>query len=76
MCQQKNAVVVRYFKDGKVVFRFLSLTGVKDSSAEGLFQTIIGFFHENKININNLLGLAADKASVMQGNKLLCTQFN
>lgn len=48
--------------------RFLGLIHVKDSTAEGLFTSIMTFLTENKINVKNLLGLAADNCSVMMGS--------
>lgn len=62
-------IVVRYYKDGYICDRFLGLIKIIIGSAENLFYAIFNFFAENNINIENLIGFAADNASVMQGNK-------
>lgn len=62
-------IVARYFKDMRVTDSYLSLIEVNDGTAEALFKSILNFFGNHNINIKNLLGLAADNASVMQGNK-------
>lgn len=62
-------VLARFYKNHKVVDHYLSLIEVKDSSAKNLYEAIIDFFTRNNINSRNMLGLGADNASVMQGNK-------
>ncbi|XP_066969329.1 protein FAM200C-like [Macrobrachium rosenbergii] len=64
------AIVVRVVNTEKctVEDKFLQLLDVEDSSAEGLFQLLSTFFYENNIPFSNMLGFAADNASVMMGN--------
>lgn len=63
------AIVVRVlnFKKRTVDDKFLQLLDVEDSSAEGLFQLLNKFFETNGIPFSNMLGFAADNASVMMG---------
>lgn len=65
------AIVIRYFDSDckKVRECFLGLIGVENKSAEGIFNSIITFLNSNKINIKNLVGLAADNTNVMMGDK-------
>lgn len=64
------AIVVRVVNTEKcsVEDKFLQLLDVEDSSAEGLFQRLSIFFNDNGIPFANMLGFAADNASVMMGS--------
>lgn len=64
------AIVVRVVnkEKGTVDDRFLQLLDVEDSSAEGLFQLLSNFFEANGIPFANMIGFAADNASVMMGS--------
>lgn len=65
------AVVVRYYQNSveKVCDRFLGLVEVEKGSAESLFNSIIELLNNYKIKIENMIGFAADNASVMMGKK-------
>ncbi|XP_063860623.1 LOW QUALITY PROTEIN: uncharacterized protein LOC135100933 [Scylla paramamosain] len=64
------AIVVRVVNTQQctVEDKFLQLLDVEDSSAEGLFHLLSTFFDENGIPFENMLGFAADNASVMMGS--------
>lgn len=61
------AIAIRYFKSNIVPDRFLAMIEITDHSADGLFQAIIKTLQQNKIPIQQLVGFAADNASVMKG---------
>lgn len=64
------AIIARYFDDGtnEVRDRFLGLLEVSSCTANALYESITEFFILNKIPLKNMIGLAADNASVMMGN--------
>lgn len=64
------AMVARFFDPSERAWKdhFLALIKVKSSTAEDLFNTVSNFFAEQQISLNNLIGFAADNASVMMGN--------
>ena len=64
------AVVVRIVNKEKEIVedKFLHLLDVEDCSAESLFQIIKQFFEKHGIPFENMVGYAADNASVMMGN--------
>lgn len=64
------AVAVRFFDDEikRVKDRCFALIEIENATADGLFQEICALLKNNNIPINNLVGFAADNASVMMGN--------
>ncbi|XP_053949416.1 uncharacterized protein LOC128857695 [Anastrepha ludens] len=63
------ALVVRYFdkENGKIRDHFLSLIELDKSDSKTIFESIKAFFERFKIPLTNLIGFAADNASVMMG---------
>ncbi|EFA13157.1 Zinc finger protein 862-like Protein [Tribolium castaneum] len=62
-------VLVRYFKDGRVVDRILAVIKVEDASAEALFVSIKHILDTQSVPYKNLIALAADNASTMMRRK-------
>lgn len=64
------AVVARVVNYEKAIVedRFLQLIDVEDASADGLFNVLCTFMDTHGIPFKNMLGYAADNASVMMGN--------
>ncbi|XP_064083008.1 uncharacterized protein LOC135199023 [Macrobrachium nipponense] len=64
------AVVVRVVDHEKTLVedRFVQLIDVEDASAEGLFKVLSTFMDSHGIPFENMIGYAADNASVMMGN--------
>lgn len=69
--QKSLALVVRYYDDSLQCVRdsFFGLLKLELSNAESIFLAIKTYLLKFNIPIDNLIGLAADNASVMQGNK-------
>lgn len=63
------AVVIRFCHNNKAKDRFLGLIRVESATAEALFNVIVELLNNNRIPLENLIGLAADNASVMMGQK-------
>ncbi|KAJ8932884.1 hypothetical protein NQ314_014365 [Rhamnusium bicolor] len=63
------AVIARYYRNDPVDDKYLGLVEVKEATAESLFNAIKQLLQENEIPLSNMIGLVADNASVMQGNK-------
>lgn len=62
------AVIARYYTKGKVCDTFLELMEISQGTAENIYNSIVSFFNENHIDYkSNMIGLAADGASVMMG---------
>lgn len=63
------AVVVRYYDDStkSVEDSFLNIIDVKDATSSALFETLLELLNKLKVPLSNLLGFAADNASVMMG---------
>lgn len=51
----------------RVVDRFLGLSKVESATAESIYQTVLKCLAEVGIRIENMIGFAADNASVMMG---------
>ena len=64
------ALVVRTIDNKKERVRdlFLHLIDVKDSTAEGIYNSLVEFFTKHNIPFANMIGYAADNAAVMMGN--------
>lgn len=67
--EKSLALVVRYYDETKMTIqdRFFGLVKLKDFAAEAIFNKIVNYIEEQNIPISNLIGLAADNASVMMG---------
>lgn len=63
------AVVIRYFCGTRVRDRFLGLLEALDLTAEGLYGSLMACLEKNYIPINQMIGIAADNANVMIGDK-------
>lgn len=64
------SIVVRTKLNNKISDMFLSLIKIEQANAESIYAVIQKLFVDNGINYkNNLIGLAADGASVMTGTK-------
>ncbi|CAH0551284.1 unnamed protein product [Brassicogethes aeneus] len=61
------AVVVRYCKNGVVHDKFLTLIEVQSCTASDLFAAIKKELDDNQVPYKNIIGFAADHASVMMG---------
>lgn len=70
--EKSLALVVRYYdeKTMSVRDRFFGLLKLEDCTAEAIFNAICNYITKNDIPINNLIGLAADNASVMIGKHI------
>lgn len=55
------AVVVRVFDDYSIKDKFLTLLKVENATAEGLLTSLLCFFKENNISINNMIGKFCSK---------------
>lgn len=58
---------VRYIKDSIIRERFISFIPIEGHTAEYLFQIVMSFHEENKINIDNCRGQSYDNAHNMSG---------
>lgn len=69
--QKSLALVVRYYDEllKKVRDSFFGLIKLESCNAESIFLAIQSHLAEYDIPVQNLIGFAADNASVMQGNK-------
>lgn len=67
--EKSLALVVRFYndKEKQVKDHFFGLIKVNECNAEAIFNHIVNYFKELKIPIENLIGFAADNASVMMG---------
>ena len=65
------AVIARVHDDreGKAKDLFLDLIEVTDASAEGLYKAICDLLSACNVPLKNMIGFAADNASVMMGNQ-------
>lgn len=61
------AVIVRYFKDSRVIDRFLDLVPCENGTAEGIFAAIEECLKKNKVDMQMMIGFGADNCSVMMG---------
>ncbi|XP_046608736.1 uncharacterized protein LOC124299522 [Neodiprion virginianus] len=66
--EKSLAIVVRFYDNDKCKDRFLGLIKVQSRTANDIFTAICNFFKEKNIPVTNMIGLAADNASVMMGN--------
>lgn len=67
-CNKCLAVVVRFFKNGKVQDAFLDLIELDSSTSVGIYLCFKKLLDDNNIPYNNVVGVAADNANVMMGN--------
>lgn len=67
--EKSLAIVARFYDDEqkKCKDKFLGLIKVTSCTAEDLFNTICNYFKDLEIPISNMIGLAANNASVMMG---------
>ncbi|KAL1488195.1 hypothetical protein ABEB36_015152 [Hypothenemus hampei] len=68
--QKSLIIVVKYFKEGKIIERVLDLIRVKEGTANALFITIKNLLLESAIPFNNIVSFAADNANTMMGEKM------
>lgn len=61
------AIIVRVFQVNVVRDRFLGLIEIDDHTALGIFRAITAKLEAHDIPLKNLIGFAADNASVMMG---------
>lgn len=66
--EKSLAIVARFYDSGECKDKFLGLIKVKSCGANDIFNAICNYFRNNNIPITNMIGLAADNASVMMGN--------
>ena len=64
---EQLAVVIKYVLHGNVYERFLSMTPLKDLSAEGIANDICQVLTRNGVNLLNCISQTYDGASVMSG---------
>ncbi|EEZ98954.1 hypothetical protein TcasGA2_TC004808 [Tribolium castaneum] len=62
------AIVIRYCFNNLPRDRVFGIVKVEESNAESLFNIIIKLLKDNKIDLKDMLGFAADNASVMMGH--------
>ena len=75
------SIVIRYLNRSlDIVERLVSVQRVKESSAEGLFNTLQEILKESSLSLNDAVGQSYDGASVMTGKykgvKTLVQQLN
>lgn len=61
------AIIVRFYQNGVVRDQFLELVEVADQSANGIFSLVLSTLAKHSLPLNNMIGFAADNASVMMG---------
>ncbi|KAF2886018.1 hypothetical protein ILUMI_20153, partial [Ignelater luminosus] len=66
--EKSLALVVRFFDCDQWKDKFLGLLKVKSCSAEDLFDVICKYLNSLSVLMENIIGFAADNASVMMGN--------
>ena len=63
------SIIIRYLNRSLDIFeRLLSVQRVKESSAEGLFNTLQEILKESSLSLKDAVGQSYDGASVMTGN--------
>nr|XP_023013328.1 uncharacterized protein LOC111503289 [Leptinotarsa decemlineata] len=69
--EKSLVLVVRYYDDTKMAVqdKFFGLIKPEDFSAEAIFDTIVNYIRKQYIPMDNMIGLAADNASVMMGKQ-------
>nr|WP_253308757.1 hAT transposon family protein [Rickettsia endosymbiont of Ceutorhynchus assimilis] len=69
--QKSLALVVRYYDETlkKVRDSFFGLLKLDSSNAKSIFLGVQNYLTKCKVPLENLIGFAADNASVMQGNR-------
>jgi hypothetical protein len=69
--QKSLVVLIRYYDDKRQEIRdaFLGLIRLLRCNAESLFREVTNLLQTYNIPMENLIGLAADNAAVMMGNK-------
>nr|XP_015840122.1 PREDICTED: uncharacterized protein LOC107399001 [Tribolium castaneum] len=62
-------LIARFYcnKENRVLDKFWGLVRLKNCTSQGIFDSINQHFLENNVPITNLIGLAADNATVMMG---------
>lgn len=63
------AVVARYFNGRKVKDRFFGLFEIQIATSESIFNATMAHLEKHGVPVEKLIGLAADNANVMMGNK-------
>lgn len=64
------AIIIRFFDEKKmsVADKFLGLIKLETANAENIYKTVLKCLEDVGISLANIIGLAADNASVMMGN--------